>query len=151
MPNFLTHLVKPPLFLLFIGLFHPVLAAVQTITVTEAWARASLLPNRPSAAYIVINNHSPQSVTLLSAKSPVAGDISIHQSRMENGMMKMEAVSELSIPAHGKVKLQPGGLHLMLMQLKAPLLEGSSFPITLHFRNENALTLEVPVESVLNR
>jgi periplasmic copper chaperone A len=59
----------------------------------------------------------------------------------------MREVDAIDVPAGGKVKLEPGGLHIMLVGLKAPLAAGSSFPLTLKFEKAGELKVEVKVES----
>jgi hypothetical protein len=83
------------------------------------------------------------------AATPVAGVAELHEMRMEGDVMRMRAVDKLDLPAGRTVELKPGGYHLMLMDLKQPLPQGSSVPLTLLFRNakgvDSKLELKLPV------
>ena len=71
-----------------------------------------------TAAYMTITNNSSKEAVLVSASSDIAGAVEIHQMSDMNGMMKMAMVSNMHVPALGKVILQPGGFHIMLINLK---------------------------------
>ena len=118
-------------------------ATVGKITIPDPWARASTGGGRPAAAYLSIRNDGAED-RLMSAWSPVAGKVEIHQSKMEGGVMKMVGAAPLRVPAGATVEMKPGGYHIMLMGLKRPLKKGQIFPITLTF--EKAGTVEVQVE-----
>jgi copper(I)-binding protein len=85
------------------------------------------------------------------AASPAAGVTEVHEMKMEGDVMKMRAVTGLDLPAGQAVELKPGGYHVMLMDLKAPLAKGSTVPVTLTFKNaqgaESKLELQVPVQA----
>jgi copper(I)-binding protein len=72
---------------------------------------------------------------VVGVSSPVAGVAEIHQMKMEGDVMKMSPAGMLELPAGRTVELKPGGLHLMLMDLKRPLAAGSTVPLTLVLRN----------------
>ena len=94
------------------------------LRVSEAWARASQ-PGRPmSAAYAVIENPGTTPIVLTGVTCDSIPVAQIHESYEENGMMRMRHVPELVVPAGGRVELRPGGYHVMLMQLPAPLAAG---------------------------
>ena len=75
----------------------------------------------------------------------------VHEMKMEGDVMKMRAITGLDLPAGQAVELKPGGYHVMLMDLKAPLAKGSTVPVTLTFKNaqgaESKLELQVPVQA----
>lgn len=85
---------------------------------------------------------------LQSASSPVAGVVELHTHLHDNGVMRMRQVPEIVIPAQQKVALQPGGLHIMLIDLKAPLKVGDTVPLTLRFETAGSVQLDVPVKAV---
>ena len=114
------------------------------ISIDGAWARASLPGQMSSAAYFTITNKGGSDI-LLSVSSP-AGDASLHSTSMNNGVMKMRAVSSMDVPAGGKVDLKPGGLHVMVMGLKQPLATGSSFPLDLKFQKSGEMHVEALVK-----
>ena len=120
---------------------------IGTITIGQPWARASILADRPSAAYMVISNSGPAD-TLLSASTPLAKKVQVHKSLMEKGVMKMIKISPLLIPAHGMVHLKPGGYHFMLIQLVKPLKAGDHLPLTLNFNNAGTISVQVMVRKI---
>ena len=89
---------------------------------------------------------------LVGVSSPAAGVAEVHEMKMENDIMKMRAVPSLDLPAGQTVQLKPGGYHVMLMDLKAPLMKDSTVPVTLMFKDakgiESRLELKLPVAAV---
>jgi copper(I)-binding protein len=78
----------------------------------------------------------------------MAREVQIHTMNMDGGVMRMRPVEGgLAIPAGGRVVLQPGGLHLMFMELSAPLVAGSTFPVTLRFANAGDIKVEFNIEA----
>lgn len=114
------------------------------ISIELPWAR-ELPPVAPNgAAYLRIENGGDTSVRIVSGYSPVAGRVEIHAHEMDAGVMKMRHLHSLDVPAQGSVAFEPGGLHLMLIGLKEPLVAGKEFPLTLVF--EDGGEIEVPVQ-----
>ena len=120
----------------------PGLALAQT-QVSEAWARATVAPQRASGAFMQLR--SAQGARLLGASSPQVGRIEIHEMRMEGSTMRMRALDALELPPGQTVALKPGGLHLMLFDLKAPLQAGSSLPLTLQLQGADGKAEAVQV------
>ena len=80
---------------------------------------------------------------------PAAGVVEIHQTSMaEDGTMAMAPVTEIPIPAHADAVLEPGGYHIMLIQLVEPLVEGGQIELTLEFANAAPQTVMVPVQAM---
>lgn len=114
------------------------------LTVGKAWARATPGGATVGAGYLEIVNSTSAADQLLSASAPVAGKTEIHEMTHENGVMKMRAMTDgVEIPAGATVSLAPGGLHLMFLDLPAPLTAGQTFDLTLTFKT--AGTIKVPV------
>ncbi|GGF06931.1 hypothetical protein GCM10011611_10530 [Aliidongia dinghuensis] len=111
------------------------------VRVTQAWARATPGKSTIGAAYLTVTAAADD--RLVGAASPVAATVQIHQHTMEGGVMKMRQVDAVPLPAGQAVTLSPGGYHIMLIDLKAPLVAGQSFPLTLTF--EKAGTVETSV------
>ena len=86
---------------------------------------------------------STDGAALVGVESPVAGLVEIHEMRMEGNTMRMRAVPRLELPAGQAVDLKPGGYHIMLMNLKAPLKNGESVPIRLKFQGKDGKLQEV--------
>ena len=120
-------------------------AGKARLQVDSPWARASIGKSRPSAAYLTITNHRPEAVSLKSVSSPVADKTEIHKMENSDGVMRMKPVNDLTIAAGETVKLAPGGLHVMLMQLEETLEEGDRFELRLSFQDVETITLNVPV------
>jgi periplasmic copper chaperone A len=120
-----------------------------TLEISGAFSRATL-PNAPvGAGYLTITNKGATDDTLVSASSPVAGVTQIHQMQMEGDVMKMDhARAGLAIPAGQSVTLAPGGFHIMFMDLKQPLTEGSIVPVTLTFARAGSVEVELGVGSI---
>ena len=104
-------------------------AAQAQTTVKDPWARATVAQQKASGAFMQLQ--SAKGGKLLSASSPAAGVVEIHEMAMEGNVMKMRAVTSLDLPAGKPVDLKPGGYHVMLMDLKKPLSAGDTVPITL--------------------
>lgn len=104
-------------------------AAMAQVNAREAWARATTSQQRASGAFMVLRSESP--ARIVAASSTAAGVTELHEMVMRDGVMRMRALPALDLPAGQDVELRPGGLHIMLMDLRAPLNPGSSIPITL--------------------
>ena len=121
------------------------------ITVQDAYVRA-VPPNLPnSASFMKIVNSGDKTVFLLSANSNIAKNVELHEHVMSNGMMKMQQVKNIKIPAKSTVELKPGGLHVMLLGLNKKLKPHDKVDaITLNFSDKTSLTLKnIPVKSVM--
>ncbi len=114
------------------GLLLAANAAAQAgpVTVSEPWARASVPGQQVGAAYMNIT--SSAAAELVKAESPAAGVVEIHTMRMRDGVMEMRMLESLPLPAGQTVRLEPGGLHLMLFDLRAPLSAGQEIAVRLH-------------------
>lgn len=89
---------------------------------------------------------------LVGVSSPVAGVAEVHEMKMDNDIMKMRAIPALDLPAGKAVELKPGGYHVMLMDLKQPLLKDTKVSVTLTFKDtkgvQSKLELSLPVSNV---
>ena len=114
------------------------------LSVARPWSLA-LPPVTPNgAAYLRIENRGQAPDRLVSAHSPIADRTEMHTHEMDGGMMSMRRVHSVEVPAQGGVAFEPGGLHLMLLGLKKPLVAGERYPLVLEF--EKAGRIEVSVE-----
>ena len=118
------------------------------LTISGAFTRATL-PNAPvGGGYLTIANKGAADDRLVSVSTPAAGKAEIHEMKMEGDVMKMNALPDgLVIPAGGTVTLEPGGYHLMFMDLRGPFVEGTSVPVTLTFEKAGAVEVQLPVGS----
>ena len=117
----------------------------SALEVVEAWARATPPGAEVGAAYVTLRNNGPDADSLVGATSSVAARIETHETTEANGVARMRPTEAPTIPAGGELAMRPGGTHLMLMGLAAPLTEGDRVPLTLTFAKAGTLTIEVDV------
>ena len=120
--------------------------AEDAITIAKPWARATILISRPGVVYLAIKSRTDD--RLIGLETPVAASVMIHAAETTDGVSHMVQLMSLALPAEQTVMLAPGGVHLMLMGLKAKLAEGDSFPLTLRFEHAGTVTVEVPVQGI---
>ncbi len=119
----------------------------SSATVEGAWARA-VPPGTPnSAVFFTVSNGSAALAEVVAATSPAAGAVELHTHVDDGGVMRMRRVEGLAVPGRGHLHLQPGGDHVMLIGLVAPLAEGGTVPVTLTFRDGSALEVQAPVRA----
>jgi len=118
-----------------------------SIEVHNAWSRPTPPGTPMGVGYMSITNHGADEVRLIAAESPRAGHVSIHETSMHEGMMRMQPLANgLEIPAGSTVELKPGSYHLMLEQLKKPLMEGEMIPVRLDFEEADDITVKLMVQ-----
>lgn len=106
-------------------------AAIQAadVRVTDVWARATMPGQKVSGAYM--NILSDTDARLVAASSPAVPRVEIHEMKMDGDVMRMREVNAIALPKGQPVSLEPGGYHIMLMNLKRPVAVGESIPLTL--------------------
>jgi len=113
--------------------------------VQDAWARPTAAGEN-GAAYFVIENGTRTEDRLLSVSSDIAASSEVHMSMMDgNGVMSMKMQEAIPIPAKDKVEFKPGGLHVMLLDLKQDTQVGDAFTLTLRFESAGEITIQVEV------
>lgn len=116
------------------------------LTVTEPWARISPMSAGNGAVYLNLVNQGGSADALLSAESDVAEAVELHETKMgENDMMQMSPVARIEVPAAGSVSLEPGGKHIMLINLKQELAADQMIVLTLNFEKSDPVTVEAVV------
>jgi copper(I)-binding protein len=115
---------------------------MPSISVENAWARATTASAQAAAIYLTIIDHGTPD-RLVAASTPVAARAELHETIHEGNVMKMRPVTSLAISQSAPISLSPGGYHIMLTQLNKPLAGGESFPLSLRF--EKAGTIETIV------
>ena len=119
--------------------------AVQAVNV---WARATPQGAKTGAAYMTLINRGQADDRLVGVTTPVAGEAEIHSMTFENGVMMMRPVPGIDVKAGATAMLKPGGYHVMLMDLKQPLVEGQSFPITLSFEKSGPVQVTAKIGGI---
>jgi len=109
----------------------PLAATQAQVTVNEPWVRATVPQQKATGAFM--NLSATSSARLVSAKSPAANIVEIHEMVMEGNLMKMRAIPGIEIPAGQTLSLKPGSYHVMLIDLKQQIKDGDTVPITLVF------------------
>ncbi|MDE2223954.1 MAG: copper chaperone PCu(A)C [Xanthomonadaceae bacterium] len=122
----------------------PAAAPASAVRIEQAWIRW-LPANLPAAGYATIVNDSDGVQRLTGVSSPDYGLVMLHRSRLAQGDSTMEMVDHLDIPAHGSVKLAPGGYHLMLSHAKRPVKPGDKVPMRLRFADGSVLQVDFSV------
>lgn len=123
-------------------------AWAQSVDVKAAWARATVQGQMASGAFMTLT--AKDGARLVGVSSPVAGVAEVHEMKMDGDVMKMRPVEGgLELPAGKAVELKPGGYHVMLMDLKTPLVKNTTIAVTLLFKdskgNQSRLELKLPV------
>jgi len=121
--------------------------AAAQVTVSEAWVRSTVPAQKATGAFMKVKSESD--AKLVSAASPVAKVVEVHEMSMKDNVMQMRAIDSLALPAGKTVELKPGGYHVMLMELVKPIDKGAAVPITLTFvgKDGKKFTQEVKAEA----
>jgi len=116
------------------------------LQIGNPWARATP-PTAPSGGgFLSITNTGTTPDRLVSAKSPAADMVQVHEMKMDGNVMRMREIEKgLEIAPGATVTLAPGGLHLMMMGLKAPFKQGEKVPVTLTFEKAGKIDVELVV------
>ena len=136
-----------PFSVLAVGVFLLMLAGCSTkkLQVQDAWSRPGQAGGT-SAIYFTIDNPLESADTLLGVTSDAAETVEMHLSQMENDVMTMVPQSSVPVAAQSTVKFEPGGLHIMLINLKKDLKAGDSFSATLSFDLAGPVTIKITVK-----
>jgi periplasmic copper chaperone A len=118
---------------------------IGNLTVSGASARPTPPGATVGAIYFKVSNAGASADRLESVSTPIARSVQIHATSSVRGVMQMREVDGVECPAGATVKAEPGGLHVMLIGLSAPLTLGSAFTVSLQFHAAGVLTLKVPV------
>ncbi len=123
--------------------------ALAEMTVTDIRARPSLGAAHNSIVWMTIRNTSAMPDRLLRAEGDVANRVELHTHVMESHggrvVLRMRPVADIPVPAEGEARLEPGGLHVMLIGVRHPLRPGDRFGLRLIFENASPVEITVPV------
>jgi copper(I)-binding protein len=115
------------------------------LEIEKPWARATPPGAAIGGGYLVIRNKGTAADRLVGVTSPASARVEIHEMTMEKDVMRMREVKGVDVPAKKSVELKPGGYHLMLIELKAPLKPGDKVPVTLRFEKAGDVKAELAV------
>ena len=121
-------------------------SAEEGLIIHNAWMRPTA-QGENGAVYFVLQNHSAATDELLSASSNLAESVEIHESSMVEGtdVMQMQQVFSVPLDRGSETVFEPGGLHVMLVNVNKSLFIGESVELTLHFKNHDDLPVTVSV------
>lgn len=119
--------------------------AAEGIKIANAWVRAPAPGQKTASAYVEIT--SERAASLVAAASALAARAELHSTTTEGGVMRMRALERVELPAGRTVKFAPGGLHLMLIDLKQPLKAGDKVPLVLSVQVPGAAPAAIAIEA----
>lgn len=117
------------------------------LVISDAWARKSMSPNNNSAAYMKISNATDRQITIIGASAAmVANNVELHESFVdEQGISRMTSIDRIVVPANSEIELRPGGIHIMLLDLKSNLSSGDKFNLEIEVENMDLISVEATV------
>lgn len=143
MKNFVFSLV------IFLNVLLGQQSIAQDIMIMNPMAAPSLTSQtKTGAVYLSIMNMGKDIDQLIGISTPAAENAMLHKSNDENGVMKMEMLDQLEIPAGATIDVLPGHMHIMLMGLKAPLKIGDHVPLELEFKRSGKVSADAIVEKI---
>lgn len=120
------------------------------VNVSNAWVRTTIPGQQSTGAFMSLR--APTAMKLVAVSTPAAGIVEVHEMKMDGDIMRMREILQLELPAGKTVDLQPGGLHVMLMDLKQPFAKDTRVPFTLTFKDakgvDSQLNVSLPVAAV---
>lgn len=125
--------------------FMPTAMAGPAVVVEGQWVREAPPSSTVLAAYMVLKNTTGTPGTVTRIDSPDFTNSQIHRTVMEDGIAKMIPLDQLQLPVNGSVTLEPGGLHLMLIEPLRALRDGDTVVLVIHTDNGDSVTVQAPV------
>jgi copper(I)-binding protein len=123
-------------------------AFAADISIEQPFARATP-PGQPNSAAFMQLNNKGEATALVAAHSSVANVVELHTHINDEGVMRMRKIEQIELPAGATTLLEPGGLHVMLIDLKQPLQDGSQIDLTLEYADGSKQQIEVPVQMAM--
>lgn len=124
----------------------PAWVLAADLQITDALARPTPPSAKVGVVYFSLTNRGDRDDQLLALSTPVADSVEMHETQTVKGVMQMRQVTRVECPAGATVKAQAGGLHIMLLGLKHPLVDGERFELLLRFRDAGSLRVPVVVQ-----
>ena len=113
------------------------------VKVSHAWVRTTVPGQQSTGAFMALT--APTAMKLVGVSTPAAGIVEVHEMKMDGDIMRMREVPQLELPAGKTVELKPGGLHVMLMDLKQPFAKDARVPFILHFKDAKGVDSQLKV------
>ena len=132
---------------LCLALFPAIALAASPLRVESPWARASLSGVRNAIVFGTLVNDGSAPLTIVSGSTPVVARVEFHIHAMSGDVMTMKQLDSIALKPGERATLQPGGLHIMLIDLKQPLKQGANFPLTLVAADGVSVDITVKIES----
>jgi copper(I)-binding protein len=120
--------------------------SVGNLVIGHPWSRPTVSGMPTGVVYLSITNNGPHRDTLIAASSPAAARVEFHRTSFEGGMAHMRPAGTLVIEPNETLTAEPGGLHMMLIDLKSPLVVGTMVPLVLRFQTAGEITVQLKVE-----
>lgn len=108
-------------------------AGADGLTVTDAWSRSTPPVAQVGVIYFTLKNDTKKSDRLLKLSTPVAGKVEVHRTEVLDGIARMREVAVLHVDAGQVLEFKPGGMHVMLIGLRKPLVTGTRYELELLF------------------
>lgn len=131
--------------LITVGLTTSLGALADSLTVADGWARETPPGKTMTAAYGRLQNSGDEALVITGVSAELAAHSSLHETRIERDRSTMRPVSSLTVAPGEEVELAPGGMHIMLMKLDAPLVEGESIDICFKLENNEDMCGAFPI------
>jgi copper(I)-binding protein len=133
-----------------LGLSSAVFAgSADDVSVVDPYIRLAPSNATATAAFMVLKNKGAKEAKLVKVANPASKLSELHTHLNDNGVMRMRQIPEIVIPAQGEAVLQPSGLHIMMINMQAPLSEGQVVPLTLGFADGSSKSVEVKVTKAM--
>ena len=121
--------------------------AAGAMRVSDAWVRAGPPGMAVLAGYMRLTNTGDKELAVTNVTSPDFAMVEMHRTVVSDGVARMQSQEQLLVPSGGELSMAPGGLHLMLMHPKRTLESGDNITLTLHIRDHDPITLNIPVKT----
>jgi hypothetical protein len=138
---------------LFAGLIAAPAGAAEVkagdLVITQAWSRATPNGAKIGSGYFTVENKGTTADRLIGVSADIAGKVEVHEMATKDGVMTMRPLDKgLTIDPGKTVKLAPGGNHLMMFDLKSPLKQGDTLPVTLEFEKTGKVKVSLDVQGI---
>ena len=119
--------------------------AAERVSVVDPCVRLAPPGAQATAAFMVLRNDADKETALVKVENPLSKLTELHNHINDGGVMKMRPVKSIEIKAKGEAALKPGGYHVMMIELKAPMKEGDTVPLTLQFADGSTKRVEAKI------